>query len=61
MSDSVLPVVVGFVVYGVVVGYVFLPGPRFFCVTIIPQMLHADIPVCAIDPVCSRALIALQN
>ena len=61
MSDSVLPIDVGFVVYGVVVGYVFLPGLRFPSVSIIPPMLPADIPVCAIDPVCSRILIALLN
>jgi hypothetical protein len=61
MSDSILPVDVGFVVYGLVVGCVFLPAPRFPSVSIIPPMLCADIPVCAIDPVCSRILIALLN
>jgi hypothetical protein len=61
MSDNVLPVDVGFVVYGVVVGYVFFPAPRLPSVIITPPMLHPDIPVCAIDPVCGMILIALLN
>jgi hypothetical protein len=52
---------VGFVVYGVVVGYVFLSGPRFPSFSIIRPMLHDDIPVCDVDPVCSEILLVLLN
>jgi hypothetical protein len=61
MSEGVFPVDVRFVLYEAVDGYVFLPGRRFPSVSIIPPMLHADIPVCAIDPVCSTILIALLS
>jgi len=61
MSDNVLPVVVGFVVYGVVVGDVVIPAPGFPSVSTIPPMLRDDMPICAIDHVCSRMLTALLN
>jgi hypothetical protein len=50
MSDSVLSVRVGFVVDGVVLGYVFLQASRFSRHYISP-MPHTDIRLCAIDPV----------